>query len=62
MRSDQFNLEVFERVSDILATWLARFRSEDAEPTENDRLKAGHLAGALAANDLLVRELNRETT
>lgn len=54
---DQFNFDVFERATEIMALWLARFRSEDAEVTANDRLTAGHLAGALAANDLLVTEM-----
>lgn len=48
-----FNFDVFEQAVDLMAQWLARFRDERAEVTENDRLLAGHLAGALAANDLL---------
>lgn len=42
-----------ERATEIMAVWLARFRDEEAKPTDNDRLMAGHLAGALWANDLL---------
>ncbi|MCK1479345.1 hypothetical protein IVB27_32545 [Bradyrhizobium sp. 197] len=54
MSKPEFNFDVFERATEIMAIWLSRFRtdSEDA-PTENDILTAGHLAGALAANDLL---------
>jgi hypothetical protein len=52
-----FNLDVFEAAADLLAMWLARFRDEDSEPNDNDRLTAGHLAGALAANNLLVPTL-----
>ena len=46
----------FERAADLMAMWLARFRDESVEPpepTENERLMASHLAGALWANDLL---------
>ena len=49
--------QVFERAAEVMATWLARFREEGAEPNDNDRLTAGHLAGALWANKLLVGEL-----
>ncbi len=52
---DNFNDEVFERAMNILARSLALFRDSE-EPTENDKLMAGHLAGALAAADLLVTE------
>lgn len=51
--------DVFERATEVMAIWIARFREEDAEPNENDRLTAGHLAGALWANKLLVGELPR---
>lgn len=55
-REDQFDFDVFERATDIMARRLALFRTDnpDAEPTENERLTAGHLAGGLAANSLLV--------
>ncbi len=47
----------FERATDLMAMWLARFRDGDpcgdVEPTDNERLMAGHLVGALWANDLL---------
>lgn len=47
----------FERATDLAARQLARARSGfedlDAEPTENDRLLAGHIVGNLWANDLL---------
>ena len=55
--SSTFNPSVFERATEIMAQWLARFRDDDAAITENDLLTAGHLAGALAANDLLVADL-----
>jgi len=48
---------VFERATDLMAMWLARFRvgdpCADETPTDNERLTAGHLAGALWGNDLL---------
>lgn len=40
-----------------MAQWLARIRDERAEVTENDCLLVGHLAGALAANDLLATRI-----
>ena len=43
----------FYRARDIVADRLAFFREEDSEPTANDKLLAGHLVGALWANDLL---------
>lgn len=50
--------DVFERTTDLLAHHLAFFRDEHTDNvTENDRLMAGHLAGALWANKLLVEEL-----
>ena len=59
--AEQFNFETFERATEVMAIWLARFRDDSADPNENDRLIAGHLAGALAANNLLVRELPART-
>lgn len=53
----EHNFDVFERAMQIMAKWLAEFRDEGSEPTENDRLTAGHLAGALSANKLLVTEM-----
>lgn len=47
-------MSAFERAAEVMAKWMPRLlRDEEAEPTENDRLIAGHLAGALWANDLL---------
>lgn len=43
----------FERATDLLASRLAFYREEGSEPTENDRLLAGHLVGSLWANGLL---------
>lgn len=54
---DQLSFAVFERATELMAQWLARFRDEGATPTENDLLTAGHLAGALAAQNLLARAL-----
>lgn len=59
---DQFDFESFERATELMAMWLARFRDEAAEVTDNDRLTAGHLAGVLAANNLLVRTQARVMT
>lgn len=56
MAAGCFNDEVFDRAMDILARRLALFRDSD-EPTENEKLMAGHLAGALAAADMLVETL-----
>lgn len=57
VEAGHFNIEVFERAMEIMAHWLAEFREEGSEPTENDKLTAGHLTGALMANDLLVEKL-----
>ncbi|MGY3592511.1 hypothetical protein ACVIGB_000542 [Bradyrhizobium sp. USDA 4341] len=54
---EQYGFAVFERATEIMTQWLACFRDEAAAPTENDRLTAGHLAGALSANNLLVGKL-----
>lgn len=47
----------FERATDLAARQLAQCRAgwdgPDAEPTENERLLAGHIVGNLWANDLL---------
>lgn len=43
----------FERATEIVARRLAFFREEGSELTENDKLLAGHLVGALWANNLL---------
>ena len=47
----------FDRATALAARQLARartgFEDLDAEPTENDRLLAGHIVGSLWANDLL---------
>lgn len=47
----------FERATDLAASQLAFFLrgggDERLEPTENERLLAGHIVGNLWANDLL---------
>lgn len=47
----------FERATDLVAHQLANYRdgwdSPHVEPTENERLLAGHIVGNLWANDLL---------
>jgi hypothetical protein len=47
----------FERATDLAADELARCRTgydvSEVEPTENERLLAGHIVGRLWANDLL---------
>lgn len=44
----------FERATEIVARSLAFFRDESRpEPTDNEKILAGHLVGALWANDLL---------
>lgn len=54
-----FNIKVFEAATEAMAHWIANWRTdfENSEPTENDRLMAGHLAGVLSARHLLVAEL-----
>lgn len=63
--SEPFSLESFERATDIMAMWLARFRAgdpgSDEQPNDNDKLEAGLLAGALAANGLLATKPDMET-
>lgn len=56
-KPSEFNLDVFEKAADLMARQLALFRDDCAEPTENEKLMAGHLAGHLSANGLLVSEL-----
>lgn len=50
-------MSAFERATELAAKQLARSRSGfddlDAEPTENDRLLAGHIVGLLWGNGLL---------
>lgn len=47
----------FERATEIAADELARCRLgyvvDEVQPTENERLLAGHIVGRLCANDLL---------
>ena len=47
----------FERATELVASQLAFFQrgggDERLEPTENERLLAGHIVGNLWANDLL---------
>lgn len=48
---------VFEEATNLAARQLARYRTGwddlDAEPTENERLLAGHVVGNLMANHLI---------
>jgi len=43
----------FALATKLVADRLAYFREEGSQPTKNDLLLAGHLVGALWANDLL---------
>lgn len=54
MSQDHIDFDEFERATALLADRLAYFRDEENPvPTENEKLTAGHLIGALAANKLL---------
>lgn len=41
---------IFEGATELVARQLAFFREDDAEPTENEKLMAGHIVGNLVAN------------
>lgn len=50
-----FDIEVFEAATDRVARQLAFFRTDgfDKEPTDNERLMAGHLVGGLYAGGFI---------
>lgn len=54
---ERFDISLFERAANVMAIWIMRFRLDDDQwgeaPSENDKLTAGHLAGALSAQGLL---------
>lgn len=56
-RGVQFDFDTFESAAALVSNRLAFFRTDDfdAEPTENEKLLAGHLVGGLYANGFITK-------
>jgi hypothetical protein len=64
MTDEVFDAETFEAATELVAKRLAFFRTDDfdAEPTDNERLLAGHLIGGLLASDFIKKPVALTST